>query len=559
MTTTTPPRADIAIKGLPGTGKTTTLLELFEEALRDHRPTDIAVSTFRVSMAEEFTARAANVLGGEIPDDNWLRTTHSSCFKLLGLSRDEVVDASDRATVCEEIGVPFSGTQDADPTAADVESAAGGSDLGNILFQIHSWCRNRQEDTLGAWRGAPAIDWETRGMLSDDLVERFVETYREHKEDNGLVDFDGMLERVLEAELAPNCSVLIEDEFQDKSALQVAVSRMWAEQADRVYVGGDPFQAIYIFMGCDPQYMNDTIEAADETRVLDTSYRFGPELWDFATNILRRADYYPPDIEPVGETTVEKIDHSEYQSRVRQIPEESALHLVRANYLAEQPARALRSAGIPFNSRAGATWNARMIDLYNATCKVRSVLEKTGAQFGVADFSNLTLGEIEAFATALQAEYHDGTKGSRSRESGNVWTIHEAEERDEIDFRRIFDMGKLRRSFMPVEPFGGNAMTQTGIGSRSIRKRMKSTWETRGPDPIEHVYHTITTIHGSKGMEADHVFLFDSITKSIHQNATPLPESDEEEARVWFVGATRAAENLHIVDTNSRFCFNLSP
>jgi len=42
------------------------------------------------------------------------------------------------------------------------------------------------------------------------------------------------------------------DEYQDLSPLQDALIRQWIEQADRVYVAGDPDQSIYGFRGCRP-------------------------------------------------------------------------------------------------------------------------------------------------------------------------------------------------------------------------------------------------------------------------------------------------------------------
>ena len=64
----------------------------------------------------------------------------------------------------------------------------------------------------------------------------------------------------------------------------------------------------------------------------------------------------------------------------------------------------------------------------------------------------------------------------------------------------------------------------------------------------------ISTIHGSKGGEADHVVLLTDMAYSTW-DATSL--NSDAEHRVWYVGATRAKQSLHIVQPRGRYYYDI--
>jgi hypothetical protein len=58
----------------------------------------------------------------------------------------------------------------------------------------------------------------------------------------------------------------------------------------------------------------------------------------------------------------------------------------------------------------------------------------------------------------------------------------------------------------------------------------------------------LSTIHGSKGGEADHVILFREVARRSWEELERRPE---DEARVWYVGVTRARRTLTLVDSRT--------
>jgi superfamily I DNA/RNA helicase len=64
----------------------------------------------------------------------------------------------------------------------------------------------------------------------------------------------------------------------------------------------------------------------------------------------------------------------------------------------------------------------------------------------------------------------------------------------------------------------------------------------------------ISTIHGSKGGEADNVVLVTDMAASTWEASNLMPDSEH---RVWYVGATRTKHSLNIVMPRGRYYYQL--
>ncbi len=139
------------------------------------------------------------------------------------------------------------------------------------------------------------IEAYLRGVFA--LAARALDAYREAKEALGFVDFAdqearclALLERpdVREA-LSAELDLVLVDEFQDTSPLQLALFLRFGECARDAAWVGDPKQAIYGFRGADPALMAAATHAlaggrAGET--LGTSWRSRPELVRFVNGLF---------------------------------------------------------------------------------------------------------------------------------------------------------------------------------------------------------------------------------------------------------------------------------
>lgn len=546
-----------AFVGLPGTGKTTALMGVLTDELeRGTEPDAIAASTFRKSMAQEFidTATAADGPIDEMPEDHWFGTTHSLCYRLLGY--EDVVQAEHKADVCQQLGIQCSASLSLEDKADLASTVTGGSNVGDLAFQARSWCLNTNHDPREEYRKSPlSVQERTEVQHSPTSFAEFNDAYESYKEEHDLIDFDDMLLIVRDQGLVPDVKVLISDEFQDKSPLQVDIFENWSQEIDRTFIAGDMFQAVYGFAGTRPKYMEEAREEADEDIVLDTSYRFGPELWDFATRILERAQYDVPSIHPSGESSVHKIGFEDYRRIVEQKAETDCLHLFRCNYMTDKATEVLKQVGVPFSSPSGVRWTDRLVDLYNGIVKLTTTARKVqSSDFGGLraqyDLRHIGASEALQLAKAMRATHQRGTK------KGNVESLEavldeEAPETTRADVN-LFDVFNLGGFFEAVRsnqnPITAGAFTKSAFGSSSARDRLEAAWRQLDGNSIERINHRVQTIHGSKGMEADTVFLFTGISRRIQSDHGPFPFRSPPEARIFFVGATRAETDLYVVE-----------
>lgn len=117
-----------------------------------------------------------------------------------------------------------------------------------------------------------------------------LESYDTFKREHGLMDFVDQETRVLDlaqhndafrSSMCDRIQVLMVDEFQDTSPIQLALFLAMHELAQNSVWVGDPKQAIYSFRGTDPQLMEEVVAQTRESQVLDCSWRSRENLLAF--------------------------------------------------------------------------------------------------------------------------------------------------------------------------------------------------------------------------------------------------------------------------------------
>ncbi|MDX8414477.1 MAG: UvrD-helicase domain-containing protein [Mariprofundales bacterium] len=123
--------------------------------------------------------------------------------------------------------------------------------------------------------------------------------FASYKQRNGLIDFadqESKVLRLLESAhvrecLAERIDLVLVDEFQDTSPIQLALFGTLASMIQRNVWVGDQKQAIYGFRGTDPQLMDEVIGQLDAAHidVLKYSYRSRPPLVAYANALFTQA------------------------------------------------------------------------------------------------------------------------------------------------------------------------------------------------------------------------------------------------------------------------------
>jgi len=117
-------------------------------------------------------------------------------------------------------------------------------------------------------------------------------------EEAGALDFDDILLRALEryesgdAQAKPCFTHLLVDEFQDVNPVQYRLIRAWSRTDGDVFVIGDPDQSIYGFRGTDPRcFENFFADYRDARRIrLTQNYRSTPEILASAQAVIAVGD-----------------------------------------------------------------------------------------------------------------------------------------------------------------------------------------------------------------------------------------------------------------------------
>lgn len=568
-----PATSSVKLHGPPGTGKTTQTMERLKELVAEEGFSvgDICFVTYRREMAERFLQKLneEELISYEARTKPWehrtrfVGTLHAVCNRLTDLDNPSEGNRSLGGIMHEfcmnEYGVPYYSAEEDSSTSTP----------GELMFSARSYCIENQIP-FDKWHRAPQYSqiqevWEFYPELTE-----FENKWNAEKKDREISDFEDMLTSVRDQGITPPRKILAVDEFHDFTPLQIAIVTHWMEQAEIVIVNGDPLQVLYSYKGADPSFFTDL----DLPEVLlPQSYRVPRNVWDYAGRTLR-PEHEPPAIEP----KTPEIDPDGYEGEVREAlsvplggdkqrsdgrtPAEfvdrygyDILFLSRTQAQQRDVGRSLKEAGIIFASQeGGGGWNhaSKRRSIYNVLAAldgVRKPVEFNGQQslFGFDERTNDredTAGsppskvwaygdEISRFLDRVPAEYLRGKSKDKLltviKNMGRC-TFDEISEYLEPEFWERFTSGPESVEFLLS--YDDAALVANAL-RRYDSEIKRGTFDTR-----------IQTIHAAKGGEADTVVLYDGIPPRVAAEIERNEIEAENEARVWYVGCTRASNRL---------------
>ncbi len=132
-----------------------------------------------------------------------------------------------------------------------------------------------------------------------ELAAAALQNFQEYKRARGLIDFVDQESNLLQLLVKPSVQerlgeeldILLVDEFQDTSPIQLALFLKVAEVVRQAVWVGDPKQSIYGFRGADPTLMAavTSVIAQQPGDILQTSYRSRPDLVNFVNGLFTPA------------------------------------------------------------------------------------------------------------------------------------------------------------------------------------------------------------------------------------------------------------------------------
>ncbi len=147
----------------------------------------------------------------------------------------------------------------------------------------------------------PRLRRDVEGFTREifDIAARGLACYQERKRDKGVLDYIDLEERCLQLLSVPSVreslrsrlDLVLVDEFQDTSPIQLALFLQLAGLAKRSVWVGDPKQCIFEFRGADPVLMESVLKEVGLHDRLEKSYRSRPDLVEFVNDVFR--DVFP--------------------------------------------------------------------------------------------------------------------------------------------------------------------------------------------------------------------------------------------------------------------------
>ena len=146
----------------------------------------------------------------------------------------------------------------------------------------------------------PGLHGDIREWIQQlfDLASRTLANYQNLKDERGLMDFVDQEQQLLKlldlpqvaSSIAQELDILLVDEFQDTSPIQLALFLKLADLAGECIWVGDIKQAIYGFRGTDPQLMNAVVgelkQSGIPVDILPSSWRSRPALVELANALF---------------------------------------------------------------------------------------------------------------------------------------------------------------------------------------------------------------------------------------------------------------------------------
>ena len=261
------------VLGPPGTGKTTTLLNLLEDYLKKTNPNRIGYFAFTQKAANEARDRAMERFNLSEDDLPYFRTLHSLAFRMLGIKKENVMQRRHYEDLGKKIKI-FVDYNDYD------EEFSGLFTTKSDYLRIIHLARLRgitPEQQFNLKEHTQDVSVKNLRILSNELDR--------YKKDYGLIDFTDMIFHFTKSDKSPKFDVVFIDEAQDLSFMQWDMAKSIWNKTEDSFIAGDDDQAIFRWAGAD---VNRFITQKGKLLNLTQSYRIPRAVHDVAINIIGR-------------------------------------------------------------------------------------------------------------------------------------------------------------------------------------------------------------------------------------------------------------------------------
>jgi DNA helicase-2/ATP-dependent DNA helicase PcrA len=589
-----------------GSGKTRALTHRIAYLLAAEKayPGQILALTFTNKAAREMRNRVFDLVGTDGARGLWMGTFHSIFARLLrregeaiGYTRDfSIYDQEDSKrlirTIMKRYGMD---TKRFKPRAMQSMISTAKNQLISPSEYEQSAYGPHQERAAQLYQPYQETLEKSNAMDFDDLLIKPIELFQQES---------GVLARYQK-----RWQYIHIDEYQDTNRAQYRLARLLADKHDNLCVVGDDAQSIYSFRGADIRNILDFQKDFPDAKTvrLERNYRSTGRILRLADSVI---EHNEDQIEKKlwtendpGEyiTLLEAISEKDEARKVSQNIQDLRLRkgfsygefvvLYRMNAQSRSLEEALRRHDIPYQIVGGVSFYQRK-EIKDALAYLKLLVnpDDTASLRRVINYprrgiGNRTQEKITAFA---------------QKEGISLWqAIERIEEVDALrtrqqnaveQFRSLIGEHVSKEGSMPPDELVRSLMKETGLleelrdentaeslarwenvqelmnavaeftdtdeDSRSLGDFLQEVSLMTDVDNLEEEANQVTlmTLHGSKGLEFPVVFVT-GLEEGLFplSRATEKREELEEERRLFYVGVTRAEQQLFLSYARSRY------
>lgn len=562
----------------PGSGKTTVITQRTCNLIRQGIPdSSILVVTFTKAAAKEMKERFLRLMNLHISQVTF-GTFHGVFYGILRhtyqLSGQNILSEDMKLKLLRELVNTY---------CRDIEDE---NDLLEKLAREISTVKDGRID-LSHYYSA---------CMAEDVFRKIYEEYQAWMNHNRKLDFDDIMVWTYKLFLKrpdilkqwqEKFRYILIDEFQDINLIQYDIIRMLAKPWNNLFIVGDDDQSIYRFRGAKPEIMlNFPKDYPDAGQViLDTNYRSTGEIVKKSQRLIGENEKRFGKALKTNREDGIKIDIHIFEDDRQEV--EYMIGDIR-KYL--QEGHKYRDIAILFRTNTGSRKSVEQLMAYNIPFQIRDGLPNLYEHWVAKDV--LTYMRL-AGGSRLRSEF------LRIANKPNRYLARTSFTDPEVSFEALYQVYEERqwmwerieklehdlKVIAPMTPFGAINYIRYGIGYEGYLKeyaqyrRIKPeelleildeiSDTARGFDKMEdwfkHIERykeelkrqdqtrqqksdgiTISTLHNSKGLEFDNVYILDVNDGIIPYKKAVLDADMEEERRMFYVGMTRAKNRLHL-------------
>jgi hypothetical protein len=586
----------LMVVSCPGSGKTTTLLRRIENMIHQGiNPKKILMVTFTKSAAIDMNNRYKKMFG--VNPGIVFATIHSLC---LGILKKEGVYTHEDIISADEQWNFFFNIAKYIPNVGDITEF-----ITSLMTDITK-VKNNYIDLKGF----------EPDSCDNKVFTKLFNNYETYKKDINKIDFDDILiecenlfkkdNKILE-KWQERFEFIQIDEYQDVNLIQKNILYNLSNNNNNICVVGDDDQSIYKFRGADSSIMMNFKKDFPDAKIIfmSTNYRSGQKIVDISNkSIQNNNNRFEKDFISFRgkEKNVESfVEINKYNSEFSEmndvsfkienlhqqgLPYEDIAILFRNSYQSEEVVRTLVRKNIPFSSTEkiktiydsfifkdilsylnlsmGIDENRNLLNIINKPNRFLKTKYFYNIDFDSKDMFNAieylkkdamwkydkAYDNIELLLDLFANKDIDYNTNPRILFNKLEMIKYEDFLKDLSEFKKEEDEATIKRwQDLKKDALKHNTIRQWLDFIDKYKYKLEKMQKKNSKNSVK-----LSTIHKSKGMEWDTVFLI-----GVNKDLLPSKKTEdiEEERRLFYVAMTRAENNLYVSSNKNQSPFIL--